>query len=210
MTVPYKKVKIILSFLLLLFILGCDSNDYQRDTYSVLSVVTKDLSFQHPIPPPPLSINISEEDSILNLKKHKKIKDSFKGKKQTIAIIPYSTPSYLNSFDTSDLSEEIQILVSELNSNKSRTNYEITRIKSRVNDSIIILTDELLKTNPNDWRDFDISLNFTNVSFNEKRNMAVVVGSVSKGSRSGFSGIYFLKKVKGNWKIIKKMGLSIS
>tara|TARA_R100000935_G_scaffold21157_1_gene39534 strand:- start:242 stop:874 length:633 start_codon:yes stop_codon:yes gene_type:complete len=210
MTVLYKKLKITISFLLLLIILGCDSKDYQGETYSVLSAVTKELSFKYPVPPPPMPINISEEDSILILNNHKKIMDTFKDKKQIIAIIPYATPAYLDSFDDSDLSKEFQILIKKLISNDKKTNYHIPNIKSRESDSIIILTDELLKSNPNDWRDFDLSVNFSNVSFNEKRNLAVVVGSVSTGSRSGFSGIYFLRKIKGKWAIIKQEGLSIS
>lgn len=210
MTVIYKKLKIIFLVLSLLFLLGCDSKDYQGETYSVLSAVTKELSFEYPVPAPPMPINISEEDSISILNNHKKIMDTFKDKKQIIAIRPYATPAYLDSFDDSDLSKEFQILIKKLISNNKKTNYQISNIKSRESDSIIILTDELLKSNPNDWRDFDISVNFSNVSFNEKRNMAVVVGSVSTGSRSGFSALFLLKKINRKWEIFKQIGVSIS
>lgn len=207
-----KMEKILICFF---FIILCACNEKQRqfedESYKVLSVLYNRLAVQLPIPPmPPSSRNISKADSLKNIEKiieFTKLRDSIQ---QIVAIDPYLSLLILDHFNYSKVKDEFQGLVAELSLLEEKKSLDIHRIKTSRKDSIIELNDSLLDPMVSDYLKFNKLISFSRVAFNEKFTKVVLVASAGTSGRAGFSALYFLRKIDGQWVIIDSTGISIS
>lgn len=217
---------IILICLSLLTFISCNEGrnriDNTKDLYGVISTMTnyitseKMISYALPVPPPVKGANL---DSLIELRKKqdtsKIIKELIrKNGKLIVAIdsvlsspkLPANNEIYLK--DCLDLGfKEDYNAFKNLNNTIS---INISRILNN-NYSFIIPYRHHYKSLPRKgFEKFNIFLKFSNISFNENHNKAVIIMGVSFGRLNGFSGIYFLEKKNSKWIIKCKKGLTIS
>lgn len=182
-----KKLSLIIGSFVLFLSCNIEQKGIERETYKILSVLIDE--FGKPILPPP------HPDKNIPYFTAKQI-DSLKSKKQTVGVHPFfvkykikkedlnfiKDTSYFKLLDKFTLSKDISIL--DVNSIKSRKDYEIVHIDST-----------LSRQEQN--QDYNKQLFFSKVLFNENLDKALVTVSVKN------SGQYLclLERKEGDWMI---------
>lgn len=195
-----------------IFLFSCkvenvNSND---NTYAVLSILYNRLAVRIPTPFPPLKKGITKEDSLEIVQKVKNHRKNREGRKSIIAIDPYLSSIKNIEINNQELNADFKKLISKLNSFKERKSFDVSRIETNRNDSIIEFNDSLIEKDIKDYLNFDKRINFSRIAFNEDQTLAAVVGTSATSSLAGQSSLYFLKKENGQWNVIKVIILSIS
>lgn len=198
--------------IILLFIFSCKENEIpkERTTYEILSAVYEPLSISIPAPIPPLGEEITLKDSLeihQQVLEYRKMQES---RDFIVAVDPFLFP--IEEIETLklELKPEFEKLISKLNSIKTRKSFDISRLQTNKNDSIIEFNHSLLIKDHCDFLKFDKRIKFSRIAFNKDKTLAAVIGSAATSCLAGHTSIFFLKMESGNWEIVKTVGLSIS
>lgn len=204
-------------------------NEEFKNTYLIISKLTKKLSVPLKLPPPvhPDTFSIEEvskeyeirgnwktkKDSVEYFKSFEKEltkrNEELENKRQIIAFYPYlhpiDVPTSLSNCNDKDYKELYRVATK----NTDSTKLDINKIVINRNDSLVYLT-ELYGHNSRDHFKLQIVLSFSTVTFNEDFTKAVIMASVSHAKLNGIAVLYFLEKKNNKWTIVCEEGLSIS
>lgn len=204
--------KVVLIFCSCLIFVSCnfDRNDrierQSSEEYQIISLLYTLLSENENIPPPFIS-GKAREDSLKILKRHQEIKDSINTVRQMVALSPFMEPVTL---DTSNFANNKKMLVKELNSLIEKKPLNPSRIDFTKRDSITLFKKQHLRGFSADYKGINRLITFSRIALNAERTEAVVVATTGTSRMDTHTGIYFLKKENGNWRIEEVKTLSIS
>lgn len=73
------------------------------------------------------------------------------------------------------------------------------------------MADTLILKKTRDWKEYDLLLNISNISFNENYDKAALVMGVSRSALWGSGGLYLFSKNKDNekWEKVKYVEIEI-
>lgn len=225
------KISILFIPSVFVIVISCSKSDNKeiKNTYLIISKLTKKLSVPLKLPPPiyPDSFNIDEvskeseikgnwktkKDSVEYFehfgKELKKRNEELENKKQVIAFYPYLHPINVLTSLSNCHNMDYKELYGEAIKNTDSIKLDIAKIVIKRNDSIVYFNTESDK-NSRDFFKLQIVLSFSTVTFNEDFTKAVIMVSVSHGKLNGIAILYFLEIRNNEWQIVCEEGLSIS
>ncbi|MFK8060832.1 MAG: hypothetical protein AB8B78_12170 [Polaribacter sp.] len=226
-------MKFIKYFIILFVCISCNNKNSQieHNKYQILNLIYSDFSKQQMeffvFPAKPLHIpddfnypkllsnknymdslhntlysnKISKKDSLIIIQKYIENK-----KNQQIFAFDLKMQKYHN-YESKNIETNIigfKELYKKFIKSNEKNYINLNKILSKNNDSLIVFNDKFLKKQSGvDYKNFNVLLSFSDITFNTDFTKAILAGTRSFSKTDTHSSIFFFKKKNGgNWKII--------
>lgn len=181
------------TMIILLLISSCKEKEFhkERTSYDILSAVYKPLAIHIPAPIPPLGGDITLKDSLAIHKQVLEYRKMRKSRNSNVAVDPFLFSMEEIDVKKLQLKPKFEKLILKLKSFKRRKPFDISRLKTKEDDTIIEFNDSLLKKNHCDFIKFDKRIKFSRIAFNKNKTLAAVIGSAATSCLAGHTSIFF-------------------
>jgi hypothetical protein len=184
----------------LFLILSCQKNQNNIFEKNQIDLISDIINSQYALPPlPPLP-----NDTITSWEMTQKTIDSVKAVKLNVAIYPlFCKPRLDRGINLGQVDEEFKDLVKKFSDIEFSKKIPIKDIDDRSRHKVV-LADTIVLKKSRDWKEYDLLLNISNISFNKNFDKAALDIGISRSALWGSGGLYLFKKDDENkWKIIK-------
>lgn len=201
-------MKKLLLILTLLFLCSCSTHVgiQNRTEYDIISQLYDSLAKRTPIPPPFMG-EVTEKDSLKNMRRFLKLKDSLTSVRQVVAIYPSMEPVILDPNKFEDNQRKLVVQLNTLNEDKS---LNIKKVRTSRKDSVVAFEKQHLREYSADYFEIDKLISFSRIVFNKAGDEAAVVATAGTSRLASFTAIYFFKKINMKWILVDSKGLSMS
>ena len=195
-------IVVIISFL---FITSCESKQDDLLIENKIDLISSIINTQYALPPPPPLPN----DTISSWEITQIKIDSVKAVKLNVAIYPiFDKPIFRKNIDQLQLDKEFKDLIKSFSVVEATKEIPIQEINDKSRHSVV-LADTLILKETRDWKEYDLLLNISNISFNENYDKATLVMGISRSALWGSGGLYLFSKNNEKWEKVKYIEIEI-